>query len=88
MYNDLTEDQKHIVNDIELLAKIEHDRWIAEKVIAGWSYGKVRDNVGLFHPDLIPYEELSEEKKNFDRQPSVKMFEILSREEIQGYLNS
>lgn len=86
LHSNLSKDKKQIVNDIELLAKIEHKRWIAEKVIAGWSYGKVRDNIQLFHPDLIPYEQLAEEKKNFDRLPSVNMFKIINEQEILDYL--
>lgn len=69
-------DKQNIAADIELMAEIEHSRWIAEKVLAGWIKGKPRDNDRLIHPDIVPYTELTEEKKMYDRQPSIRMFEL------------
>jgi|GEM_PF-1624173 len=52
---------------MELLAQLEHRRWMAEKYLAGYSYGEVRDEDRMLHPDLIPWEELTEEDKEKDR---------------------
>lgn len=52
--------------EVEMLARMEHARWVAERSLAGWSLGK-RDNARLLHPDLVPYDELPEATKEFDR---------------------
>lgn len=52
---------------LEILAQLEHRRWMADKHLAGYSYGPVRDEDRMLHPDLIPWEELSEADKEKDR---------------------
>jgi hypothetical protein len=52
---------------MELLAQLEHRRWMADKYLAGYSYGEVRDEDRMLHPDLIPWEELTEADKEKDR---------------------
>ncbi len=52
---------------VEPFAIIEHDRWMAEKMRAGWTFAPVRDNEKLYHPLLIPYGELPEVEKQKDR---------------------
>jgi len=57
-----------IPNDmIETLAKVEHNRWEAHMILSGWIYGKIRDDENKIHTDLIPYEDLSEGTKQYDR---------------------
>ncbi|HWA18656.1 MAG TPA: RyR domain-containing protein [Devosia sp.] len=53
--------------EIEDLALIAHARWMAARTLAGWTYGPVRDNARLLHPDLVPYAELDEAGKQKDR---------------------
>jgi len=52
---------------VEELAILEHERWMADRRINGWSYGPVRDNMRRIHPDLIPFSKLSEESRTYDR---------------------
>jgi hypothetical protein len=51
----------------ELLAKLEHNRWYAERRLNGWQYGPKRDDNRKIHPCLIPYEQLPETEKQKDR---------------------
>lgn len=51
----------------ELIAENVHDAWAAERIADGWVYGKERDDKKKTHPSLIPYHELSEEEKKYDR---------------------
>lgn len=55
----------------ESLSKNVHEVWAAGRIAAGWKYGPVRDEVKKEHPCLIPYEELSEEEKDFDRATAI-----------------
>lgn len=68
------EQRTQLAADIELLAEIEHNRWIAQRVFSGWQYGDIKDEVKKTSPFLIPYAELSEEIKDYDREPCINMF--------------
>ena len=53
--------------EVELLARREHDRWMAERGSRGWQYGP-RDDVAKHHPDFIPWSELPEAERERDRE--------------------
>lgn len=53
--------------EVERLAIIEHARWAADRYLDGWRYAPVRDNALKHHPQLIPYEALTEPMKDLDR---------------------
>lgn len=61
---------------VEPLSALEHDRWMAEKLRAGWIYAPVRDNTKLHHPLLVPYDDLPEREKEKDRD-TVRNIPIL-----------
>lgn len=52
---------------IESLAIAEHRRWMAEKIVAGWRHAATRDDSRRLHPSIRPYDELSEDEKQKDR---------------------
>jgi RyR domain len=54
-------------DQIEVLAKMEHDRWVAERTEGGWTHGSPQDAVHLRSPYLVKWEELSEEVRDLDR---------------------
>lgn len=53
-------------DEVEKLAKMEHERWMEDKERQDWTRGE-RDEVRKTHPDMVPWEELSEEARNKDR---------------------
>jgi hypothetical protein len=53
--------------EVEFLARMEHDRWMRERAAAGWKYGEQRDNARKLHPDLRDWAYLSDEAKDKDR---------------------
>ncbi len=53
---------------IEILARHNHDIWAQGRIKDGWSYAPTRDDVLKKHPDLVPYEELSESEKDYNRR--------------------
>lgn len=52
---------------IEQLAEHVHEAWARLRVSDGWSYGETRDDMLLKHPGLVPYQELPESEKSYDR---------------------
>ena len=51
---------------LELLAEVEHERWMACYRLAGWKQGE-RDDIKKMHPNLVPYSQMDDETKEFDR---------------------
>ena len=61
----------------EEIAKNTHEVWSAGRIADGWTYGPVRDDEKKTHPCLIPYEELSEEEKDYDRATSLETLKLV-----------
>ena len=68
-------------DDVERLAQIEHDRWAADRYLAGWTHAEQRDNAQKHHPDLIPFAALSEPLKDLDRFAVRLLPALLGRQE-------
>ena len=61
-------------DNIEKLARVEHERWLAEKLLSGWRYTDGEKNTHLrLSPSLIPWAQLSESEKQKDRDTIVNM---------------
>jgi len=51
----------------EQLARNAHDVWARGRLAEGWRYGPRRDDERKETPNLVPYEELPESEKAYDR---------------------
>lgn len=60
----------------ERLAENTHENWSAGRIKADWKYGP-RDDGKRTHPDLVPYAELSEEEKGYDRITSQETIKVI-----------
>lgn len=63
----------------ELIAKNTHDVWAESRIADGWSFGKARDDEKKKHPCLIPYEELPESEKEYDRVVSLGVLRLIKK---------
>ena len=52
---------------LEQIARNTHEVWAVQRIADGWRYGPRRDDERKEHPGLVPYEELSESEKDYDR---------------------
>ena len=77
----LTEQRREVGGDgdelCELLSKNTHEVWSAGRIRDGWTYGETRDDVKKHHPCLIPYEELSDSEKEYDRNTSMETLKLI-----------
>lgn len=55
----------------ELLAKNTHELWAQQRLADGWKYGEKRDDIKKEHPCLVPYEDLPESEKEYDRRTAL-----------------
>ena len=54
-------------SELELLAEMEHNRWLAEKSLQGWKYSINRNDLSLKHNNIVEYKDLKEGDKKKDR---------------------
>ena len=66
--------------ELEQLSIMEHNRWWADRALDGWTPGSPRNDVNKVHPNMVPYEELSEADKQKDRDNVNNMIKVLGRE--------
>ena len=74
-------------NDIELsddlkmlteqMSKNTHEIWAKTRMQDGWTYGDERNDILKTHPCLVPYENLSEEEKEYDRNTSIGTLKLI-----------
>jgi RyR domain/TrkA-N domain len=64
--------------ELEFLARVEHRRWIADRVDRGWHYGSTRDDHLMRHPALVPYESLKEDDREKDRNAVRVLLSVLA----------
>ncbi|SCF45404.1 TrkA-N domain-containing protein [Micromonospora matsumotoense] len=63
---------------IEVLARLEHERWCRERRGEGWTYGESRDDLQQRHPVLRPWDELPAEVQERNREEIRALPEVLS----------
>lgn len=66
--------------ELETLARVEHKRWVADRIDRGWRFSEKRDDAGRLHPSLVLYDALPEPEKQKDRDSVLAMAKILSAE--------
>lgn len=62
---------------LEAMAKNVHEVWAQTRIAQGWQYGPERNDAKKFHPMLVPYEDLPEEEKEYDRNTSVESLKLI-----------
>ncbi|WP_300514311.1 RyR domain-containing protein [Aliiroseovarius sp.] len=53
-------------DEFALMARAEHDRWVAERLVLGWQPDESRDDQRKLHPDLLPWQDLPEAVRAYD----------------------
>lgn len=64
---------------LEAMAKNVHEIWAQERISQGWTYGEKRDDELKTHPCLIPYKDLSDEEKEYDRNTSIGTLKLIMK---------
>jgi hypothetical protein len=71
--------------EVERMAVIEHERWVDERTVQGWKYAPVKDIDKKLSPYLVPWEQLSEEIREYDRNVVRGMPMFLAKAGFQVY---
>jgi hypothetical protein len=71
-------------NEIESMARMEHERWVAEKLLDGFSPGP-RDVTRKTSPYLVPWDDLDEKVRDYDREAVREIPELLASAGFEIY---
>jgi ryanodine receptor 2 len=70
---------KDILELSERIAENVHEVWAASRMSEGWTYGKERNDALKQHPCLIPYDELPETEKDYDRNTAMQTLKLIQK---------
>lgn len=61
----------------EQLAINTHEVWAQNRLDDGWVWGPLRDDEKMCHPCLVPYDQLPEREKDYDRATSTEALKLI-----------
>lgn len=64
---------------VEKMAKNVHEVWAQNRIDQGWVYGEERSDSLKTHPCLVPYEELPEIEKAYDRDTALGTLKLICK---------
>ena len=70
---------KELMELVEQMAKNVHEVWAENRISEGWSYGPERSDTLKQHPCLIPYDELPECEKAYDRDTALGTLKLICK---------
>jgi hypothetical protein len=62
---------------VEPLARNTHEVWARRRISNGWRFGTRRDDNQKEHPDLMPYDQLSDAEKQLDRETVSEVLKVV-----------
>lgn len=68
---------KDLLELTEKIAENVHENWSQGRLAEGWIYGEKRDDAKKETPCLVPYAELSEAEKEYDRQTAIQTLKMI-----------
>lgn len=83
MYTPKPIDTKDVVLPKELLELTEriaenvHEVWSEGRIKEGWTYGEIKSNEAKTNPCLVPYDELPDSEKEYDRNTALETLKLI-----------
>ncbi len=72
----LPEELKELV---EKMAENVHEVWAQSRMDQGWTWGEERNDTLKHHPCLVPYNELPEVEKAYDRDTALGTLKLICK---------
>lgn len=61
----------------EKIAEQVHDVWSQGRITEGWTYGEERNDELKTHPCLVPYSDLPESEREYDRNTALATLRLI-----------
>ncbi len=61
----------------EMLSENTHEVWAKKRMDEGWTWGTERDDEKKTHPCLVPYDQLPERERDYDRATSMETLKLI-----------
>ena len=68
---------KELLELTEKIAENVDENWSAGRIADGWTYGQTRDDAKKTTPCLVPYSELTETEKEYDRNTALETLRLI-----------
>ena len=68
---------KEILDLCEKLSENTHNVWAVSRLAQGWTYGEKRDDVLKQTPCLVPYNDLPDSEKEYDRNTALETIKLI-----------
>ena len=68
---------KELLELTEKIAENVHENWSKGRMAEGWNYGETRSDEKKTTPCLVPYNELSESEKEYDRKTALETLKLI-----------
>lgn len=68
---------EELISLVERIAENVHDTWAEGRIKDGWTYGETRNDELKHHPCLVPYNELSDGEKAYDRNTAMETLKLI-----------
>ena len=69
--------QEDLLELTEKIAENVHDVWSEGRIEEGWTYGPVKDSEARTNPCLLPYSELPDSDKEYDRKTALETLKLI-----------
>lgn len=63
----------------EKIAKNVHDVWAKARIDEGWKYGRIKDSSTKTNPCIVPYNELPDSEKEYDRNTALETLKLITK---------
>lgn len=70
---------EELMSLVENMAKNVHEVWAQTRIRQGWTYGDERNDAFKHHPCLVPYEKLTDEEKEYDRNTALSTLKLIMK---------
>lgn len=64
---------------VEEMARNVHDVWALNRMNQGWTYGEERSDALKTNPCLVPYEDLPDAEKAYDRDTALETLKLITK---------
>lgn len=64
--------------EVEQLAELSHERWLEKRLSSGWRHGTRTDEDHRLHPDLMPWDDLADDRREIDRHLARRLPSVLA----------